>query len=221
MHDSIFCAMGKLDLGILAENKTMLHFKKGQVIFHQNTHPQGLYCVHSGKVVIHSHNDNGRNQILRLAKCGSILGYRALFTNERYHVSATAIEDSTVCYFPQSAYQEHIISNHSVAIEIIKLLSADLKTAELKAMSMVHKQVRERIAETLIVLRDFFGTEENNVTLNTILSRENIADIAGATTETTIRVLSDFQKAGIIELAGKSIGILNVKELLRIANLPE
>jgi len=81
--------------------------------------------------------------------------------------------------------------------------------------------VRERIAETLIVLRDFFGTEENNVTLNTILSRENIADIAGATTETTIRVLSDFQKAGIIELAGKSIGILNVKELLRIANLPE
>ncbi|GMV53861.1 MAG: Anaerobic regulatory protein [Chlorobi bacterium] len=221
MHDSIFCAMGKLDLGILAENKTMLHFKKGQVIFHQNTHPQGLYCVHSGKVVIHSYNDNGRNQILRLAKCGSILGYRALFTNERYHVSATAIEDSTVCYFPQSAYQEHIISNHSVAIEIIKLLSADLKTAELKAMSMVHKQVRERIAETLIVLRDFFGTEENNVTLNTILSRENIADIAGATTETTIRVLSDFQKAGIIELAGKSIGILNVKELLRIANLPE
>ncbi len=88
-------------------------------------------------------------------------------------------------------------------------------------MNMVQKQVRERIAETLLMLKEFFGLESDNATINTVLTRENIGNIAGTTTETAIRTLSDLSKKKTIDLIGKKIKILDVKELIKIANLSE
>ena len=106
-------------------------------------------------------------------------------------------------------------------MQIIKLLSADLKTAEQKAMNMAQKQVRERIAETILMLKTFFGLESDNATISTVLTRENIGNIAGTTTETTIRTLSEFHKSKVIDLIGKRIKVLNTNELIRIANLSD
>jgi CRP-like cAMP-binding protein len=220
-HSSIFCVLNKLELATLSQNKSHIFYKKGQIIFHERNHPQGLYCIFSGKVKIHKLGHDGKDQILRLAKKGNVIGYRALLSDDYYHGSATAMEDSIICFFPKSVYQTQIISNPTLAMEIIKLLSADLKLAEQKAMNMVQKQVRERIAETLLMLKEFFGLEEDNATINTVLTRESIGNIAGTTTETAIRTLSDLQKAQVIDLLGKKIKILDNKELIKIANLSD
>lgn len=220
-RDSIFCVLNKEELSELSTVKSYISYKKGQMIFYEGNHPQGLYCIFSGKVRIHKLGHDGKEQILRLAKKGGVIGYRALLSNDTYHASATAIEDSLICFFPKGAYQSHIISNPALSMQIIKLLSSDLKSAEQKAMNMVQKQVRERMAETLLMLRDFFGVENDNITINTVLTRESIGNIAGTTTETTIRILSEFNKRKLIGFAGKRISILQPKELLRITNLTD
>ena len=220
-HQSIFCVLNKAELSVLSESKAYISYKKGQIIFYEGNHPQGLYCIYSGKVKIHKLGHDGKDQILRLAKKGNIIGYRALLSNDSYHASATAIEDSLICFFPKGVYQNQIVGNPALSIQIIKLLSSDLKLAEQKAMNMVQKQVRERIAETLLMLKDFFGLESDNATINTILTRESIGNIAGTTTETAIRVLSELHKNKIIDLLGKKIKIVNLKELIRIANLTD
>ena len=220
-HNSIFCVLNKLELTTLSGSKSHIFYKKGQVIFHERNHPQGLFCIFSGKVKIHKLGHDCKDQILRLAKSGNVIGYRALLSDDYYHGSATAMEDSVICFFPKNVYQTQIISNPPLAMEIIKLLSADLKLAEQKAMNMVQKQVRERIAETLLMLKEFFGLEPDNATINTILTRESIGNIAGTTTETAIRTLSDLQKSQIIDLVGKKIKVLNHKELVKIANLSD
>lgn len=218
-HSSIFCALSKVDLAALSNNKSHIFYKKGQIIFHERNHPQGLYCIFSGKVKVHKLGHDGKDQILRLAKKGNVIGYRALLSDDHYNASASAIDDSVICFFPRAVYQAQIISNPSLALEIIKLLSADLKLAEQKAMNMVQKQVRERIAETLLMLKEFFGLEADNATISTVLTRESIGNIAGTTTETAIRILSDFNKSGVIDLIGKKIKILDNRELIKIANL--
>lgn len=218
---SIFCGLNKTELSALSESKSHISYKKGQIIFYEGNHPQGLYCIHSGKVKIHKLGHDGKDQILRLAKKSNVIGYRALLSDDHYHASATAIEDSVICFFSKAVYQSQIIANPLLSMEIIKLLSSDLKTAEQKAMNMVQKQVRERIAETLLMLKEFFGLESDNATINTILTRESIGNIAGTTTETAIRVLSDLQKNKVIELLGKKIKILNNKELVKSANLSD
>lgn len=220
-HSSIFCALSKSELSILSQSKSHISFKKGQMIFYEGNHPQGLYCIYSGKVKVHKLGYDGKDQILRLAKKGNAIGYRALLSDDKYHASATAIENSLICFFPKSAYQSQIIVNPALSMQIIKLLSSDLKSAEQKAVNMVQKQVRERIAETLLMLKEFFGLESDNATINTILTRESIGNIAGTTTETAIRVLSDLHKSKIVNLIGKKIKIMNNKELIRIANLSD
>ncbi len=219
--NSIFCVLNKIELAALSENKSYISYRKGQLIFYEGNHPQGLYCIYSGKVKIHKLGHDGRDQILRLAKSGNVIGYRALLSDDTYHASATAIEDSLVCFFPRGVYQNQIAPNPTLSLEIIKMLSGDLKQAEQKAMNMVQKEVKERIAETILMLKDFFGLEEDNATINIVLTRESIGNIAGTTTETTIRVLSEFHKMKIIGLVGKKIKILNNKELIRIANLTD
>lgn len=220
-HTSIFCVLNKTELGSLSEHKSHVTFKKGQMIFYEGNNPQGLYCIYSGKIKIHKLGPDGKDQILRLARKGNVIGYRALLSNDNYHASATAIEDSVVCYFPKTIYQNQIISNPALAMEVMKLLSADLKYAEQKAMNMVQKQVKERVAETLLLLKDFFGLEPDNATINTVLTRESIGNIAGTTTETAIRILSELNKNKIIDLIGKKIKILNNKELIKAANLTD
>lgn len=217
-HNSIFCVLNKLELANLSETKSHISYKKGQTVFYEGNHPHGLYCIYSGKVKIHKLGHDGKDQILRLAKKGNIIGYRALLSDDYYNASATAIEDSVICFFPKKDYQTQIISNPNLSMQIIKLLSSDLKLAEQKAMNMVQKQVRERIAETLLMLKEFFGQDEDAI-INTVLTRESIGNIAGTTTETAIRTLSDFQKNRTIDLIGKKIKILNNKELIKIANL--
>ncbi len=218
---NIFCVLNKVELSNLSETKSHISYKKGQTVFYEGNHPHGLYCIYSGKVKVHKLGHDGKDQIMRLAKAGNIIGYRALLSDDYYHASATAIENSVICFFPKKDYQTQIISNPNISMQIIKLLSHDLKAAETKAMNMVQKQVRERIAETLLMLKEFFGLEADNATISTILTRESIGNIAGTTTETAIRTLSDFQKNRTIDLLGKKIKILNNKELIKIANLTD
>jgi CRP/FNR family transcriptional regulator, polysaccharide utilization system transcription regulator len=220
-NSSVFCVLNKMQLEKLSENKSHIFFKKGQIIFYEGNHPQGLYCIYSGKVKVHKLGPDGKDRILRFAKKGNVIGYRALLSNDKYHASATAIEDSVICLFPRSVYPDQIAPNATLALQLIKLLSSDLKSAEQRAMNMIQKQVKERIAETLLMLRDFFGTESDHMTINTVLTRESIGNIAGTTTETVIRTLSELHKKKIINLVGKKIKIVSNKELLRVANLTD
>ena len=191
------------------------------MIFYEGNQPQGLYCIYSGKVKVHKLGDNGKEQIVRLAKTGNVVGYRALLHTDNYHATATALEKTLICFFPKAVYLDLLMRNSEFSMKTIKVLSSDLKIAEQMVTNMAQKHVRERIAEVLLLLKDFFGLEEDNITINTVLTREDIANMAGTTTETTIRVLSDFNKSKIIKLIGKKIKILNIGELAKLANVAE
>lgn len=101
----------------------------------------------------------------------------------------------------------------------MKLLSNQLKDAEIKLTHLAQKPVRERLAETLLFLKETYGFEPGTDILSVQLSREEIANLVGTATETAIRLLSELNKEKIIELIGKKIRIINQKLLIRTANL--
>lgn len=218
---SMFCSLTKMELGNLSGTKSYTFYRKGQVIFYEGNLPQGLYCIYSGKVKIHKLGDDGKEQIVRLAKKGNIIGYRALLSSDNYYATATVLEDTLVCFLPKYVYLSILESNPQFSMKTIQMLTANLKAAEQMITNMAQKHVRERMAEALLLLKEFFGQEEDNATINTILTREDIGNIAGTTTETSIRILSEFNKSRLIKLEGKKIKILNHPELVRIANISE
>jgi CRP/FNR family transcriptional regulator len=218
---SVFGKAKKEHLEEINIQKVCNVYKKGQTIFHEGAHPFGVYCVNTGKVKLSHLGDDGKEQIIRLLREGDITGYRALLSGDRYGASAIALEDTHVCFIPKELFISTLKNDAGLAFELMKLLSDELHRAELQVTHLAQKPVRERLAETLLFIKETYGYEEDGVTLNIRFSREEIANLVGTATESTIRLLSEFKKDGIVELEGKKIKILKQSELIRTANLQD
>jgi len=92
-----------------------------------------------------------------------------------------------------------------------------LNTANDLIKDIAQKTVRERLAETLLMLDQTFGKDEEGF-INVNLTREDISSIIGTATESVIRILSEFKTDGLISLKGKKIGIGNYSKLESISN---
>lgn len=218
-RDNLFCTLSSEEKEFLSEGKGQNFFRKGQTIFYEGNHPHGLYCVYQGKIKLYKMGDNGKEQIVRLVGTGDLLGYRSLLSNESYRATATVLEDSYLCLLSKRKFTELLDTNSKLSRKVIEKLSQDLRRSEQSLIDLTQKTVRERIAEALLLLKAKFGVEEDGKTLAVILSRREIGDFVGISTETTIRALSSLNKEGLIELGGKQIRLIDVPQLARVANI--
>lgn len=212
-----------LESGGVAEcnqHKTTNEYHKGQTIFYEGNQAFGLYCIFSGRVKLYKTGVDGRQQIVRIAGPGDLLGYRALFAEEAYHATAETIEDAVICCIDKSAFLSVLSRNSNVALDIIKKLSKELRAAEDLATGIAQKSVRERMAELLLMLKETYGKPtKKGMLIDLKLSREEIGEMIGITQETAIRLLSEFKKDGMIEVKDREITVLNPKALLQTARL--
>jgi CRP/FNR family transcriptional regulator len=109
--------------------------------------------------------------------------------------------------------------NPSITSHLMQILSDDLKKAEHKITDLAQKPVRERMAEAILFIKETYGYEKDNATINVILTREELANIVGTATETAIRLLSELRQEKIIDFVGKKIKILNHTKLTELANV--
>ncbi|WP_344823303.1 Crp/Fnr family transcriptional regulator [Rurimicrobium arvi] len=218
MH-SVFSVIQGDHLSELNLHKSCTTYKKGQLIFSENGLPMGLFCVNSGKIKLSTTGPDGKEQILRLVKGGDILGYRALLSSDRYHCSAVALEDCSVCIVDKQYFLKLALEQKELCVAIFKKISEDLKHAEQHIVSLSQKNVRERMAEAILFFKATYGFDADGQTLAIQLSREEIADFVGTSTESAIRLLSEFNGDKIIELVGKKIKIVNIAKLEKTANL--
>lgn len=191
--------------------------KRGEVLFNEGEHINGVFCIKSGVCKVSKMSDNGRNQIIHLIKKGDILGERSLINNEVSNLKATAINDMEVCFIPKEEIIKDLQNNSNFSMDILKKMAASLKNADDVIVDMAQKTVKQRLAATLVFLDNKFEKNENG-SLNIHLTREDIANIIGTATESAIRLLSDFKKKNFIDLKGKEVFILNTTELQKLAS---
>ncbi len=218
-NKSIFCMLHATKVLEADDAKTNVIFKKGQFVFQEGGNPVGIYFINSGKIKISHAGTEGKYQIVRLAKEGDILGYRALLSNELYNSSAIALDDTDVGFIPKDMFFNILKEHPTLSLEILKMLSIELRKAEQMITDLAQKPVRERMAEALLFLKETYGFEADNQTINVVLSREDIANLVGTATETAIRLLSEFKHDAIVAFEGKKIKLINMEKLTHIANL--
>lgn len=206
---------------VINTQKVCTPYKKGEYIFKEGTRPYGVFCVNIGKIKLSKLGDDGKEQIIRLVKLGDPLGYRALLSGDLYNSSAIALEDSGVCFIPKELFLGILQKDSSLSLEMMKLLSDDLRKAELQITHLAQKPVRERVAEALLFIKETYGLEKDDQTIAVQITREDLANIVGTATETAIRLLSEMNRDKIINLEGKRIKILNMQKLIRTANLSD
>jgi CRP/FNR family transcriptional regulator, polysaccharide utilization system transcription regulator len=204
---------------MLANNYISRSFRKGEVIFHEGEKPAGMYCLASGKVKVTMEGVGGRDQIIRMIKPQGLFGYNAVFTNATFNATAIALEETIVCIFNDKAFIELLKNNPELSLMLIKMMASNTTFLNERTLSLTQKHIRGRLAESLLVLKDTYGLENDGLTIKANVSREDLANLSNMTTSNAIRTLSMFAEENIIALEGKKIKILNAARLEKISQL--
>jgi CRP/FNR family transcriptional regulator, polysaccharide utilization system transcription regulator len=204
---------------LLVQHHTYAHYKKGELLLKEGEKPHGLICLASGKVKVFKEGVGGREQILRMVRPQGFIGYRAIFADSSYCSSVVAIEDSAVCIFEKDCVIKIIRKNPDLALLFMKVFAEELGFSINRTLSLTQKHIRGRLAESLLVLRDTYGFENDGKTIKVYLSREDIANLSNMTTSNAIRTLSTLASEDIISIAGRKITILDCHKLERISEL--
>lgn len=209
-------ALNKEELVKLAECKTSRLVKKGEVIFEEGENVNGIFCVKDGVCKLTKLSPNGKDHIVKLVTKGELLGQRSMISEEPVNLSAVALEDMQVCFIPKSEIMGFFDKNNQFSMNVMRTICGDLKESDDLVVNMAQKTVKQRLAETLIYLQDTFGKNEDD-SLKIQLTRDELASMIGTATESCIRLLSDFNKLGLIELKAKKITLKNIAQLKKMA----
>ncbi|MGA9237832.1 Crp/Fnr family transcriptional regulator, partial [Robiginitalea sp.] len=191
--------------------------KKGETIFEEGEKLNGVYCVRGGVSKLAKLSPNGKDQIVKLASKGEVLGQRSVVAEENSNLSATAVSDMEMCFIPKEAIVSTLHKNPDFTYEVLRHMAHDLREADDVIVNMSQKTVKERIAEALLYMMNNFGEDQEGY-LALVLSREDIANVVGTATESCIRILSEFKKQGLIKTSGKRMAILEARKLQDLAD---
>jgi len=217
-HKTVFRHFTKEEIDQLTFEKGCNFYKRGNIIYHEGNRGNGIYCVNKGIIKLYKTGLDGKEQIIRFAKPGDIIGYRSILSNEPACTTAKAIEDAVLCFIPAKTLINMVKNSTDFSMELIKLSCKELGEANKFILDIAQKTVRERLAEVLLLLKESFGLDEDNV-LQVSLTREELANIVGTATESVIRLLSEFKTDKLIELNGRRIKLIDVKKLDKISNI--
>lgn len=207
-------------LAQVSQNKSCTLYKKGQILFHEGTRPLGVFCVNKGKIKVYKIGFDGKEQIINIVGEGTLLGYKAMLAEESYTVSAETLEDCTICFLSRPNFMQALSESSDLNHQIMKQVCHELGVMTESLTNQAQRTVRERLAITLLKLKDTYGmdyVENGPVEIN--LTREDLANIVGTATETLIRLLQEFKQDQLISTKGRKIKIDNPEGLVRTANL--
>ena len=167
-------------ISIIDERKNQELYQRRQYLFREGSRVFGLYFVQEGKVKVISTGMSGKEQIVRFATDGHVVGHRG-YGSETYPIGAVALEDTIACFLDNDVLYDAFMNNPKLTYSMMMFYSFELRKTEIRQRVLAQMTIREKIADTLLHLKETFGLDEKKKSLNVILSRQELADIAGTT----------------------------------------
>jgi len=209
-----FQSLSQDEIAFIQKSRTRVQFRKGENLTKQGAYASYVLFVISGLVRQYVEGDGDRNLNLHIMQDGDFIGLSTVFDNPVFNYSTVAITETLVYLIEKDALLKIISTNGSFAFSIIKRYNEQSNSLFEIIKRNQFKQMNGRLADALLYLSSdqFAGY---NVFSN--LSRKDIADFAGISTESTIKLLKQYEKDGILQLDDKNITILNKANLLDIS----
>jgi CRP-like cAMP-binding protein len=212
-HSSVFAALVEAEneaLAFLAKEKSLV---QDENIFWEGEQSDWFYIISQGKVKIFKSASQGKEITLSFFGPGEIFGEVAVLENKPYPASAQAITATRLIGIKKADFWEYMLKHPPIALKIISVLSSRLREAQSRLRDMAGERVEQRLARILLMLSAKLGS-----TLP--FTRQELSDMAGTTTETTIRVLSQWKEQGVIRSVRGKIIIIDDNKLKELGEGP-
>jgi CRP-like cAMP-binding protein len=202
------------ELELIRQSKTQVLFHKGESLIKQGAFGSSILFIVRGLAKQYVEEGSQRNFNLRLVGQGEFTGLSVVFHKNVYDYSVVAVKETIVCLIEKEAITSLIRQNGEFAYGLIRRYSEQNSMLYDTMRHVMYKQMNGRLADTLLYLgSDSFKNEH----VFTVLSRKDIADFAGLSTESTVKLLKSFEKDGLINLEDKNIIIRDTDGLKQIS----
>jgi CRP/FNR family transcriptional regulator len=213
----LFASLSEDELRRISPLFRKRRLKKDTYIVMEGDPPDYLYIVLAGRVKLIKHA-GGKDVILHLVSPGEWFGGVAAFGRRNHPFTAQTMEATTILEVAGRDFAELMARYPSISNEVIQELVERLTEAHEMMKRLAVEPVERRIAHTLHRLANKVGEPgDDGLTLNIHLTRQDIAEMAGTTVETTIRVLSQWRKSGLVHMSGGHVVISEPERLWAIA----
>ena len=199
-------------------NRKLIHYSKGESIFHEGDIVNGMYFIFSGLVKVHKKWSDNKELILRFAKQGAIVGHRGLGGDTIYPVSATALAASDICFVDLDFFMTTLKVNSDYLFALMMFFAAELKESEKRMRNIAHMNTKGRIGQSLLTLQDKFGTDADGF-INIEISRQDLASYTGTTYETLFKIMNELAEEKAIHIDSKRAKLLNKPKLLEYCKI--
>ncbi len=196
----------------LSFNCALVKFRKGDSLIKQGTFSTNVAYLRSGLAKVHITGPY-HEQIVRIVKAPSYLGLPTTFGDKINQYSVTVIEASEVCFIDIKAFRYLLRENPDFSYEIMMELCRNELEVFYRCAKRTQKQMRGKIADVLIELSDYVY---NSDVYTIPLTQKDLGNLVDSSRESVSRVLTEFEKDGIISVNGKKIKIINKKSLMLI-----
>jgi len=209
----LFEGLPQAQLKTLAEIALLKRVKAGETLFEAGQPGSHFYAVSTGKVRVFRSSPTGKEQILHVFGPGEAFAEVPVFEGKTYPASAQALEDSQMVSIPRKGFVEVLRREPELALGVMALLSARLRAFVSQIAQLSLKEVPERLAGYLLLLR----AAQNSDDLTLDLPKGQIASYLGTIPETLSRALKKLADQGLIETTGNRVRLLDPQALAELA----
>lgn len=193
----------------------MRSYPRKQNIFWEKLTIYGIYFIYKGKVKLVSQELQGKEQIVRLATDGDLLGILSANSNETYILSAFALDDSAICFIDNPTLFQALLENPQFSLNILLYYCNLMRRMEIRSRNFACMNVKEKVADSILHLyRTYGGKKENNkILLNAQLPHREIAMLCGTSEEQVSRTFSELVSEKLITVEGRKVYINDMDKL--------
>jgi CRP/FNR family transcriptional regulator, polysaccharide utilization system transcription regulator len=203
------------ELKLLESNRVEVTYKKGETLCKQGTFASHIMYICKGLVKVYVENDKD-SLILKILPEGNLIGLTSLYDgNNIFQYSAIAYQDSLVRLIDINVFRQLLKQNPDFANEVINILCENSIQTYGRFFCFTHKQSYGRMADILLCLACRIYKKNE---FDLLLSRKELAELTGLSTERVIRIIKKFKDDGLISMEGKTFRILDHEKLQKISN---
>ena len=198
------------------KNRHEVMYKPGEIIFKQNSAYTHVVSFNQGLAKIYLEGYNGKQLIIRLVKPKEFIASPGLNPNSKHYYSIAALEPSTVCFLETSIIKMIFKQNHVFQEMLMRDIHSYYAKTLQKLININQKHRHGRIAEALLYLaEDIYEANDFNLTI----SKRELADMAGISTESSFRILKELHDQGSIRIVKKHVEILDKDYLVQLSEI--
>jgi len=201
------------EVEVVRASKTQVLFRKGENLTKQGAFASYVLFVIEGIAKQHLEGDSSKNLNLRIIKTGEFIGLSSVFGKNVFNYSVVALTDTLVFLIEKSAIAKVVQQNGMFAFTLIRRYCEQNTILYDTLRNHTYKQMNGRLADALLYIDSVKGSDD----IFALLSRRDIAEFAGLSTESTVKLLKVFEKDGLIRLDEKSIILSNRDALVEIS----